>query len=70
MEVIKSMRNLFSSKYKEDDNKYKKKIFVGLVFTCVIMLTENGVQRTFFDLSESFNFQFLASYLYHCVFMI
>ena len=36
MEVIKSMRNLFSSKYKEDDNKYKKKIFVGLVFTCVI----------------------------------
>lgn len=34
------------------------------------MLTENCVQITLFDLLESFKFQFLASYLYHCVCMI
>lgn len=34
------------------------------------MLTENCMHITFFDLSESFKFQFMASYFYHCVLMI
>lgn len=34
-EVIWSMRNLFRLEYKEGGKKSKKKIFVGLVLTCV-----------------------------------
>lgn len=33
------------------------------------MLTKNYVQITFFYLLNSFRLQFLASYVYHCVFM-
>lgn len=47
----------------------QEKIFVGLVLMCYKCL-QKTVQVTFFDLFESFMFQFLASYLYHCVFMI
>lgn len=49
-------------------NPRKKNFRLGL--SVLQMVTENCVQITLFDLLESFKFQFLASYLYHCVCMI
>lgn len=68
-EVIWPMRNLFSGEYKEGRKKSKKTIFVSLVLTCYKCL-QKTIQITSFHLLESIRFQFLSSYLYHCVFMI
>lgn len=70
MEAIQSMRNLLSGEFKEGEKKTQGKKFHRLGLNIHYKCLQKTVQITSFDLSESFRFQFLASYLYHCIFMI